>query len=399
MCYYYYCCLYYYAWWYGHNYCHNGGTSFYNGTQYICLCNQGWDPTTCCQSEINKDPCDDVNTELKSLELRTSSTPNIGLCDQNLTEKWYKAYGYEMITRDPGSNRCGSKNPIYLTGTIPNDTDVHNLTACLRDQEDACTTNLSVLVKKCDADTIFYLSPSPTSNSTYCFDQVDMSDKATTWTASSMHMRFNMTWSNTATPKPGIVYRCDFRFSTGNLWYKIKWYINDIKVAESEYVQKDSVGIAENTTLTEKYIEAYGVTIKCSVTAAYSAMSPPGAETKSPGFYAGMKLHTPSISIERGKSGIIIMEPTIPYGCPSYSKYFVCKTRILMSDPQARNQCDKSQIVITSTQNDRYGLEMEGGLITNTEWFENELWRKNYTFTIKHREEDQRYIPRKTSFY
>ncbi|KAJ8310097.1 hypothetical protein KUTeg_011962 [Tegillarca granosa] len=293
-------CYYYYAWWYGYTYCYNGGTCYYNGTDYVCSCNQGWDPTTgcqtvlpcmnvtcynggtcmsngteyyclCnagldpttnCQTEINKDPCDDENTgEVQNLALRTSSTPNVGLCDQNLHEKWYKAYGYEMISYDPGSNRCGSKNPIYLTGSIPNDTDVNNLTACLRDQDDACTTNLSVLVKKCDADTIFYLSPTPTCNSTYCFDQVDMSDKATTWTPSSMHISFYMTWTNTATPKPGIVYRCIFRFSTGNLWYKIKWYINDIKVAESEYVQKDSVGIAENTTLTEKYIEAYGVTV------------------------------------------------------------------------------------------------------------------------------------------
>lgn len=87
------------------------------------------------------------------------------------------------------------------------------------------------------------------------------------------------------------------------------------------------------------------------------------------------------------------MEPTIPYGCPEYSN--VCKTRILMTDPQTRNECGQSEI---STQNDRCGLEMEGGFISNTEWFSNELWRKNYTLSIKHTEADQNYHLRKTSY-
>ncbi|KAJ8317101.1 hypothetical protein KUTeg_005005 [Tegillarca granosa] len=262
-CLFYNCCYYYVALQSYYFNCENGGTCNYNGTHYECLCNQGWDPTTRCQTVL---PCWNV-TCYNGGTCMANGTEDYCLCNKGL---------------DPAT--------YCQTGSIPNDKDVHNLTACLRDQDNACTTNLSVLVKKCDAYIIFYLSPTPTCNSTYCFD------KASTWTPTSMHISFNMTWTNTGTAKPGIVYRCNFRFSTGSLWYMIKWYINDIKVTESEYVQKDFVGIAENTTLTEKYIATYGVTIKCSVTAVYSIMSPPGVETKSPGFYAGMKT-TSDISV------------------------------------------------------------------------------------------------------
>lgn len=71
--------------------------------------------------EVYVDPCDDKKTiELKTLDKRTSTSANIGLCDKNLENKWYKAYGYEMVTDDPGSSKCGSEYPVYLTGACSN---------------------------------------------------------------------------------------------------------------------------------------------------------------------------------------------------------------------------------------------------------------------------------------
>lgn len=76
-----------------------------------------------------------------------------------------------------------------------------------------------------------------------------------------------MTWTYNATYEyvPGIEFKCVFPFSTGNLFYKIRWYIDDIKVAESPIVLAKDIGNVENTTLIEKYINTYGVMVRYSL--------------------------------------------------------------------------------------------------------------------------------------
>lgn len=86
------------------------------------------------------------------------------------------------------------------------------------------------------------------------------------------------------------------------------------------------------------------------------------------------------------------MEPTIPYGCIKVLPN--CKASVQMTNPYAKNKCEQSQVTLSK----RCGLEIDGAYMNNINWFEKELWRKNYTFTVKHREEHQRFVLRKTSY-
>lgn len=156
------------------------------------------------------DPCLQVaNDNIPNLTGRredcTFSNSDTNGCDAGLLNKWYKSE-YKLATSTPGIGSCGTMNPIWINGTIPNVLEGKvTRTACVHTLIGSCDKSYQIEMKNCTIFYAYHLVPTTACNERYCFEKSSSFPCTTTTTT---------TTTTTALPKPldkhssGVVQVC-----------------------------------------------------------------------------------------------------------------------------------------------------------------------------------------------
>lgn len=134
----------------------------------------------CCPDYISTcqaGPCNQYtlieNEEKRSAGYITHISKDIPISDEILNETWYRVIsdnGEIIPTYPPGTLHCGTINPIWLNGSLPNEGEENvTLVACKQTQNDVCEEEINIKVMNCSGGFYVYYLPNTTTNSAYCF--------------------------------------------------------------------------------------------------------------------------------------------------------------------------------------------------------------------------------------
>ncbi|XP_062600782.1 uromodulin-like [Saccostrea cucullata] len=137
---------------------------------------------TLCGATGSISPCNDVSDICSSANSSTlpedySRSQNCiynstyKLSDQNLNQQWYKS-NISMPTRCPGLLECGAVYPLWLNGTIPEESDgAVNRTVCRRGRTHCCEKTYDIRIQNCSSFIAYCLLPVTERDERYCFGQ------------------------------------------------------------------------------------------------------------------------------------------------------------------------------------------------------------------------------------
>ncbi|XP_048770271.2 von Willebrand factor D and EGF domain-containing protein-like isoform X2 [Ostrea edulis] len=277
----------------------------------------------CITQHVATDPCDTA-VALNNLQKRQPGYPMDAtpLCDYSIKTGWYSVGSYTIPTTPPGLASCGTLYPYWTRDDPPTtQNDVATITVCKVGFADACTKSHKIRVKKCNPHLVFELAPTSSCNSAYCFESTSICilDKVTDVSV-SFH---SVEWRTDASKPPVVQHDPDFNLicnfsplNMPNVLYKITWYINSTEIPMQQVVSADT---RENATLSAKDMLRYNIKklnvfIHCTVGAVTQNTDTPCALAESPLFFAGIKiLSSLPITMKRGGSAIIQLQPTVPF--------------------------------------------------------------------------------------
>ncbi|XP_069142163.1 von Willebrand factor D and EGF domain-containing protein-like [Argopecten irradians] len=261
------------------------------------------------------DPCNNY-TALPFADLRfvhnMYNPADVPINDRYLTQAWYRAGEEDMPTSPPKLMSCGTKLPIWLNGTIPPvSASAVSRSACLVTGP-SCTKKYSVKVKNCGRYRVYFLGQTVGSGQAYCFG-VGESGVRPSYTPLIATVILGLTPKNGTEAKRYTGYcKFDKRIEKPELFYQVTWYVNDVFLTSMRPVHYISVS---HIILDESNLLTLGKNVSCSVRARTTARGPPGLSVRSEEVFIGIKVLTPFITIFRGQTGVIRLQPTAPIGC------------------------------------------------------------------------------------
>ncbi|CAC5375043.1 unnamed protein product [Mytilus coruscus] len=302
---------------------------------------------------IIKDPCV-TYTRLENAEKRSTGffadwTSEESISDDMLEEGWYRIYsdnGDDMPTTQPGTKYCGTMNPFWLNGTLPNFVDGNmTIEACMQTNQSVCEESVYIVIRNCDGYNVYYLRPTP-ANSSYCFGSgpVHCPDSMSSETeyypgcssnfptdSISVEVQALLTEGEifpvpNLDPTPSLfpVFKCVFEDqSNGTYAYDIYWLIcGNIIKNNTNLLFKD---ITDAIVLKEmdwhgKY--KMNMEVKCAIRIRNSKESTPGPYLYSPVFRAGLYPDSYYYTVTEGESINITLTSTVPVGCNSSHQDF-----------------------------------------------------------------------------
>ncbi|XP_076089816.1 oncoprotein-induced transcript 3 protein-like [Mytilus galloprovincialis] len=244
------------------------------------------------------------NEEKRSTGYLSSSKEEY-FSDADLEPGWYRIIsknGDHMPISTPGVEKCGTKNPIWLNGSLPTGTDdVVTRNTCVQSMNDDCEDSFLVYIKLCQGYFIYYLRNS-TKNSSYCFGEGPVlcydglqSESgyypgcATSFPNETVipevqsFLKENMTSHSLRT-----TFKCKFEdVSNGEYVYDVYWYINDNSVTVHHNIPFHSIDTTD--LLDSEWADQYNMNmkVKCSIKLRFAGNSIPGPFMTSSVFDAG----------------------------------------------------------------------------------------------------------------
>ncbi|XP_060554401.1 uncharacterized protein LOC132715420 [Ruditapes philippinarum] len=285
--------------------------------------------------------CSEDVTELSNMPLRQlnrlwGEEGNLGISDDNLNYEWYRVvhngWQYIMVdsTNTPNYTSCSTYYPVYLKDTHPM---IDSLTetpkivvACKRDYLYPCDIQHQVKIRKCGDEIQYYLPPTK-SYSAFCFKNhsklyttPDISDVVLGNIGIAPELRFTETVSDSPFGKstrfdPYFQFRCSFNVQEA-FYYKVSWYVDGALLVSygpttdiNGLLFHQSVLIDNNITM--------GFDIYCGVSALTSEDADAGVTEMvfSKSYFAGIKVSSTSININKGDTAVLQMTSTMPIGC------------------------------------------------------------------------------------
>lgn len=133
---------------------------------------------------------------------------------------------------------------------------------------------------------------------------------------------------------------CVFPEPRSNLYFLIKWFINDNPLTTTSYGAVLHPNINTTAALRPHHWSSnysLNMNVKCSVSAQYLVNSGPSPASTSPPFLAGVTVSNTFLSIDEGESTAITLTSSLPVGCSAS-----------LTDAQKEAQCKADLHIITS---------------------------------------------------
>ncbi|XP_062578161.1 LOW QUALITY PROTEIN: uncharacterized protein LOC134240066 [Saccostrea cucullata] len=274
---------------------------------------------------IAQDPCStSVYTELGDLAKRNPSyvQDSVPLCDRYIVQKWYRASYHKMPTSAPTLGMCGTLYPYWMNGSPPQSGETKAVTVCQVGFSGSCSKQHTINVKNCGNFFVYELTPLDLCNSAYCFEP---GRSCVSEVPSSITVAYHsVSWTTTTTINNGIKQTvhepdvnlvCQFqRLANQDLYYDITWYADNTEVLRNQTITSNisEVAFLSGTQMLAKGKKANSM-IHCVVGAKLSAGDSPCETGTSSLFYAGIKVLTPILRINRGQSAKVELQFTIPF--------------------------------------------------------------------------------------
>ncbi|CAC5419093.1 unnamed protein product [Mytilus coruscus] len=305
-----------------------------------------------------------TNEEKRSTGYSPSSPKKEYFSDEGLEPGWYRIIsenGDHMPISNPGVEKCGTKNPIWLNGTLPTEDDgVVTKSACVQTMNSECENSFLVNIKLCQGYYIYYLR-NTTKNSSYCFGEGPVKcDKglesesgyypgcASSFPNETLipevqpFLKENITYQEQTSPSLRTIFRCKFEdISNGEYVYDVYWYINGNNVSVHLNIPYSNI----NTTdlLDTEWEDQYNMNmkVKCAIKLRYVRHSIPGPFLTSSVFNAGFFADAYEYSITEGEILNIAFTSTVPVGCfiSLYPGQKQCSQNIYISTPTQQQTC------------------------------------------------------------
>ncbi|XP_060073924.1 uncharacterized protein LOC132553681 [Ylistrum balloti] len=341
---------------------HNGGNFRVYALELLRRDQYGLENDTvayCFDLSIPGDPCSDWTPPvLPGLEYHRPVNTYVTQTDDSLVHNWYSAKPYQMVTESPDldlTNRCGANSQMWMNDSLPEADGKHHIRKlCVTDFATSRTCADSIhytFIKNCGRHYVYFLTSSPKHDSAYCFDIPSVSgDPAPDFTPSNVQIKTSLKWIpyglTSFNEMPNLQFHCSFdENNETDLFYSVYFYVNGDYLDTDIIIQDPSYAFV--TDLQLQFLGyAAGITISCHVGARSSRDGSTGITTKSPGFYAGIKMLNSSIDVKRGEKGVVSFYPTIPYGCVKHSTNpeSTCQLTLYISSDAANNICDSNSI-------------------------------------------------------
>ncbi|XP_060592828.1 uncharacterized protein LOC132747457 isoform X4 [Ruditapes philippinarum] len=284
--------------------------------------------------------CSDNLTALSNMPLRQPSrllgeNGNPGISDNNLNYEWYSVVhnGWQFIMIDstdkPYYTNCSTYYPVYLRDKHPpvntlNEVPV-DVVACKRDYFYPCDIKHQVKIRKCGDEIQYYLPPTKAS-SAFCFRNYsklfnthNIADVNLGDIGIAPELKFTEKTSplagETVNFNPYFQFKCSFNVQEGYL-YKVNWYVNgDLLVSYGPTTEINEL-LFHESVLEDNSIDM-GFTIYCGVSALTSDGMDAGVTDTvfSKSYYAGIKISSTTIYINKGDTAVVQMTTTVPIGC------------------------------------------------------------------------------------
>lgn len=259
------------------------------------------------------DPCTDY-TELPFADLRfVHNVYKVGdhpINDRYLKSAWYRAGNEDMPTFPPKLLSCGTKMPIWLNGTIPPVSAKEvSRSACVMTGMN-CTKKYTVKVQNCGLYRVYFLSQTKGSEQAYCFGVGEAGEKPS-YTPPKATFVIGLTHEEGIQRYTGYC-QFDKRIEKPELFYQVTWYVDDVFLTSMRPVHYTNVS---HIILDESNLVTLGKNISCSVRARATQKGPPGLSVKSDEVFIGIKVLNTPITIKRGDTGVLRIQPTVPIGC------------------------------------------------------------------------------------
>ncbi|XP_062595948.1 uncharacterized protein LOC134257337, partial [Saccostrea cucullata] len=343
------------------------------------------------------DPCNEnvYTTSLTSLRLRAPynilGPGELGICDRYIAKQWYRIDGYVLSTSTPEAFGCGTEFPMWMNDTFPGEGNISNVMICMRRYSDPCYERYSIQIKNCSRFMVYYFKPPSMCNAAYCFGvnetvkSVDVKFDGFLWTEERIDENFIQHDS-------AIRFLCSFPpLRDQKLYYRITWYLDDIEVDLNQVVNEST---KLNATITAyeilRYGKKLGTVIQCRVWAVLQPDEKGCITRASTGFFAGIKVLTPDVSISTENGTTIKLKPNIPFadnflvhvrGGVNLGRYL----SIYLSDP-AINCTEESSCECQGKSKNYYKCEQRIPSLDFTQRFDNDGkhndWNKTVEFEV-----------------
>ncbi|XP_071142810.1 von Willebrand factor D and EGF domain-containing protein-like [Mytilus edulis] len=280
--------------------------------------------------------------EKRSVGYTTDQSTDDIISDDMLNNTWYRVIsrnGDEIATHPPGIYHCGTLNPIWLNGSLP-DGNEENVTreACLQTVDGICEEKIAIEIVNCSEGFHVYRLQNTTANSAYCFGSGPVLCADGLSSESGYYPGCSSSFPNeTAHPEVEVIlvegpvynvpnyeptpslsstFQCSFEVEQQDSFvYDIYWYINGNSVTVFKDIPNNDLRgtILKDKDWKGKYQMNMDVT--CSVRIRYSAGSLPGPFYKSPVYKAGFYPEKYEYTVIEGEHVNIAFTSTVPIGC------------------------------------------------------------------------------------
>ncbi|XP_052073689.1 von Willebrand factor D and EGF domain-containing protein-like isoform X2 [Mytilus californianus] len=303
----------------------------------------------CCPDYISTcqaGPCNQYtlieNEEKRSAGYITHISKDIPISDELLNETWYRVIsdnGEIMPTYPPGTLHCGTINPIWLNGSLPNEGEENvTLVACKQTQNDVCEEEIDIKIMNCSGGFYVYYLPNTTTNSAYCFGDGPVLCDDGLSSESGYYPGCTSSFPNETilpevesilidgpkfnipnyTPTPSLipVFRCKFEdISNGTYVYDVNWYINGHNLTMYKNMEFDNI----NSTylMSSDWREKYqmNMEVTCSVRVRNTVGAVPSPFYKSKVFHAGFYPEKYAYTVIEGEHIDIPFTSTVQVAC------------------------------------------------------------------------------------
>ncbi|XP_033747033.1 uncharacterized protein LOC117332258 [Pecten maximus] len=181
----------------------------------------------------------------------------------------------------------------------------------------------------------------------------DSSDPPPSYLPTRAKVKFELKWiseliSNRVST-PSLRFICDFERDETNAFYYVIYFQVDGSYLNFGYdlvVYDTAKAYVTEETLVSAFGFTAGITVSCSVGVRSSRNGRTGYLVSSEGFYAGIKMLNHSVTVERGKSGSVYFEQTIPFGCMYYPSLVqsICTLNLHITRMSTENTCSSNTI-------------------------------------------------------
>ncbi|XP_060556762.1 von Willebrand factor D and EGF domain-containing protein-like, partial [Ruditapes philippinarum] len=334
--------------------------------------------------------CNDNVRVLNDLAFRSSETQSnfwsggndIVINDADLVSGWYSATlnGWQYLMTDVSNKpyylRCSTYWPIYLKDNHTSIDDLTeepvDVTACVRDDINPCSTRYTIQIRKCIGEIQYKLKPSEWF-SAYCFEKHTLLNRSTPSPAPENvdfgritvkpELEFKSILLGPVMTQniPYLNFRCLFN-KRNDLFYTVQWYIDETALDKTMGPSKDMADLVLNEDDLSSRNITMGIYVRCGVRASISENGMLTPMNRSEKFYAGIKISQTNVYLDKGSSAVVQMLSTVPIGC----KYFkgtntslVCKAEMkLFVDDGDPLQCEKGSILNKVDEDDDNGNEV-----------------------------------------